>query len=130
MADRNCVRFKCLMTSSEISLEAVSSVSQIPAAEWDACANPGAGLGALNGLQTLTPREPKNGACVASDSSYNPFVSHAFFAALEAFRYSRKGTDNRIQLFVAPIAAARRLEPVTNYPVTFRGCFCKQLLGV
>src|SRR5437016_12666129 len=84
MADRNCDRFKCLMTSSEISLEAVSSVSQIPAAEWDACASSGAGRGALNGLDTFAPLDSKNGPCVDSDSSYNPFVSHAFFAALEA----------------------------------------------
>ena len=33
-------RFRSSMASSEISLEAVSSVSQIPAADWDACANP------------------------------------------------------------------------------------------
>lgn len=46
------------MASSEIILEAVPSVSQIAAADWDACANP----------------QP---AC------YNPFVSHAFFAAVE-----------------------------------------------
>jgi predicted N-acyltransferase len=45
------------MASSEITLEAVSSASMIPAADWDACANPG--------------------------SAYNPFVSHAFFAACE-----------------------------------------------
>ncbi|CAN5218684.1 GNAT family N-acetyltransferase [soil metagenome] len=43
--------------SSEITLEAVSSISQITADEWDSCAN--------------------------SDGTYNPFVSHAFFAALE-----------------------------------------------
>jgi predicted N-acyltransferase len=49
------------MTSSEITLEAVSSVGQIAAQDWDACANPGAGVGC----------------------SYNPFVSHAFFSALE-----------------------------------------------
>jgi len=41
----------------EITLEAVSSISQITADEWDSCAN--------------------------SDVGYNPFVSHAFFAALE-----------------------------------------------
>jgi uncharacterized protein len=46
------------MASSEITLEAVSSVSQIPAADWNSCANPGPG--------------------------YNPFVSHAFFSAAEA----------------------------------------------
>ena len=54
------------MTSSEITLEAVSSISAIPAAEWDACANPGT---------------DSDGA---SKSYYNPFVSHAFFAAAEA----------------------------------------------
>jgi predicted N-acyltransferase len=42
---------------SEITLEAVSSIGQIPAGDWDACAN--------------------------SDGTYNPFVTHAFFAALE-----------------------------------------------
>lgn len=46
-----------LTESREITLEAVSSVSQIPADEWNACAN--------------------------SEGAHNPFVSHAFFAALE-----------------------------------------------
>lgn len=43
--------------SCEITLEAVSSVSQITADDWNACAHP--------------------------EGSYNPFVSHAFFSALE-----------------------------------------------
>ena len=84
MADRNCDRFKCLMTSSEISLEAVSSASQISAADWDACANSRADLGALNGSDGLASPSAESGAGGASISSYNPFVSHAFFAALEA----------------------------------------------
>ena len=46
-----------LTDSPEITLEAVSSIGQIPAGDWDACAN--------------------------SDGTYNPFVTHAFFAALE-----------------------------------------------
>jgi uncharacterized protein len=54
------------MASPEITLEAVSSISAIPASEWDACANPGADAG------------------IASKPYYNPFVSHAFFAAAEA----------------------------------------------
>ena len=41
------------MASSEITLEAVSSVSQIPAEDWDACANPSPDPGSLNGLDTL-----------------------------------------------------------------------------
>lgn len=43
--------------SCEITLEAVSSIRQISAADWDACANP--------------------------DGAYNPFVTHAFLTALE-----------------------------------------------
>lgn len=44
--------------SCEITLEAVSSIGQITADEWNACAN--------------------------SEGVYNPFVSYAFFTALEA----------------------------------------------
>jgi predicted N-acyltransferase len=57
------------MDSSEITLEAVSSVSQIPADEWNACANPA--------------RCP-DGSPDGFRSPYNPFVSHAFFAAVES----------------------------------------------
>src|SRR6201989_3235459 len=57
------------MDSSEITLEAVSSVSQIPADDWNACANPA--------------RCP-DGSPAGFKSSYNPFVSHAFFSAVEA----------------------------------------------
>ncbi len=48
------------MPSSEIVLEAVGSIGQIAAPDWDACANP------------------------LSSGAYNPFVSHAFIAAAEA----------------------------------------------
>ncbi len=65
------------MDIPEISLEAVSSVSQIPAEEWDACANP-AGLG------TMASSSIAGDSRVSSTSPYNPFVSHAFFSALEA----------------------------------------------
>src|SRR5579862_5819974 len=57
------------MDSSEITLEAVSSISQIPAEEWNACANPALGA------------EGSPGGC---KNPHNPFVSHAFFSALEA----------------------------------------------
>lgn len=56
---------------TEITLEAVGSVEQIAAADWDACA--------ASPLQAGVP--PGNGC--APPSSYNPFTSHAFFAALE-----------------------------------------------
>jgi predicted N-acyltransferase len=58
------------MASSEITLEALPSVSDIPAADWDACANPTSDLVAA--------------LCDGAGQAYNPFVSHAFFAAIEA----------------------------------------------
>ena len=61
------------MDSSEITLEAVSSVSQIAAEEWNICANPAA----------IALRCP-DGSSDGFKSPYNPFVSHAFFSALEA----------------------------------------------
>src|SRR6267154_5878389 len=72
------------MAASEITLEAVSSVSQIPAEEWNACANPALLPDSLDGLDTLAPPGAANGSCTKSKFRYNPFVSHAFFAALEA----------------------------------------------
>jgi predicted N-acyltransferase len=72
------------MASSEITLESLPSVSQIPAADWDACANPPPEPTGLNGLDTLAAPDAKQGSCAGSTSRYNPFVSHAFFSALEA----------------------------------------------
>ncbi|MEO6781417.1 MAG: peptidogalycan biosysnthesis protein, partial [Bradyrhizobium sp.] len=71
------------MASSEITLEAVSSVSQIPAADWDACANPRPGPGSRNGLDTASSN-PAPDSCSNPGPGYNPFVSHAFFTAAEA----------------------------------------------
>src|SRR5246127_3876459 len=64
------------MASPEITLEAVPSVGDVPAAEWDACANPGAEHFALNGGGAGT-------SCAGSRPYYNPFVSHAFLSAAE-----------------------------------------------
>ena len=54
------------MVLSEITLEAVPSIRDIPAEAWDACANP------------AVTRDGADSGC-----SYNPFVSHAFFSAIE-----------------------------------------------
>ncbi|WP_424631007.1 GNAT family N-acetyltransferase [Bradyrhizobium sp. SYSU BS000235] len=58
--------------SSDITLEAVSSIGQITADEWDACANPSREVSAV----------PDAEQC-SQDHAYNPFISHAFFSALE-----------------------------------------------
>ncbi|MES2752889.1 MAG: GNAT family N-acetyltransferase, partial [Pseudomonadota bacterium] len=65
-----------LTDSSDITLEAVSSISQVTAAEWDACANPP--------HRTLISTSVAGDSPVDSTAAYNPFISHAFFAALEA----------------------------------------------
>jgi predicted N-acyltransferase len=72
------------MASSEISLEAVSSVSQIPADEWDACASPQPVPESLGGLDTLASSSFTGDSHCHLTTGYNPFVSHAFFSALEA----------------------------------------------
>ena len=72
------------MAPSEITLEAVSSVSQIPAEDWNACANPAPDIHSLNGLDTLASSSATTKSCAGSASGYNPFVSHEFFSALEA----------------------------------------------
>src|SRR4030088_1709414 len=77
-------RFKSSMDSSEITFEAVSSVSQIPAEDWDACANPASSPDTFDGLDTLASPGAAADSCAGSISRYNPFVSHAFFSALES----------------------------------------------
>lgn len=72
------------MASSEITLEAVSSISQITAPEWDACANPVPDPDSLESLDTLASSDPSCAASIGSRNAYNPFISHAFFSALEA----------------------------------------------
>jgi predicted N-acyltransferase len=72
------------MDSSEITLEAVSSVSQIAAEDWDACANQTPNSGGLDGPDTLAPPASPNDSCAGLKRPYNPFVSHAFFSAVEA----------------------------------------------
>src|SRR3978361_1635771 len=80
------------MDSSEITLEAVSSVSQIPAEDWDACANPAAppdrpgvqGLPAAPPPPAARPPATAGRSAAGSTAAYNPFVSHAFFSAVEA----------------------------------------------
>src|SRR5512135_465360 len=69
------------MDSSEITLEAVSSVSQIAAEDWNACANP-LPDSTLDGFGGLVASADNSG--VSSKPYYNPFVSHAFFSSLEA----------------------------------------------
>lgn len=71
------------MAASEITLEAVPAVSDIPADEWNACANPKPDPNSLADLDTLASTGTPDNSCVNSRPVYNPFVSHAFFSAVE-----------------------------------------------
>ncbi|MFC5418563.1 GNAT family N-acetyltransferase [Bosea eneae] len=62
-------------TRDTLRVRVATSLKSVPAADWDACANPGAG-------------RPLESACEQADSPSqadldNPFVSHAFLRALE-----------------------------------------------
>src|SRR5947209_15728489 len=72
------------MASSEITLEAVPAVSDIKAEEWDACANPKPDPNSLDNLDTLASPGAASDSTACLGHGYNPFVSHAFFAAAEA----------------------------------------------
>jgi uncharacterized protein len=67
------------MAITEITLEALPSVSDIPAADWNACANP-----EISAAVTLAAMDVAAPRCSSTRHAYNPFVSHAFFSALEA----------------------------------------------
>src|ERR1700759_4059485 len=70
------------MASPEITLEAVPSAGDVPADEWNACANPPAS-NSFNGLESLASPGSAGPSCAESKPYYNPFVSHAFFSAAE-----------------------------------------------
>src|SRR4051812_35417261 len=63
---------------SEFTIKAAAALKAVPAAEWDACANPAAGLPAAGGAEAPDP--------------FNPFVSHAFLSALEDSGCVGRGT--------------------------------------
>jgi predicted N-acyltransferase len=69
-AERAC------QTAGELRVVAVNAITETKAAAWDACANPVADQrreGAADAAQSADQEMP-----------YNPFLSHAFLAALEA----------------------------------------------
>src|SRR3954462_2053320 len=68
------------MASSEITLEAVPSIGEVSAEDWDACANPGGKCnGDGNGTSPVLPGDSLG----LLKPAYNPFVSHAFLSAVE-----------------------------------------------
>ncbi len=69
-----CAQRAC-STAAELRIVAVNAITETTAAAWDACANPASGQ---EPHQTATPTSSS-----AQEIPYNPFLSHAFLAALE-----------------------------------------------
>src|ERR1700740_3747237 len=67
---------------TELRISVADTIDAVDAHEWDACANPGARAGIANEGATRTER-PAAHSSAAAEPAYNPFISHAFLAALE-----------------------------------------------
>jgi len=67
--------------TNELQIRVISEIADVPAAAWDACANPN-----------------------SQDFPYNPFVSHAFLSALEASGSATARTGWQPQHLIAEIA--------------------------
>ena len=65
--------------TDELRLRVISSIDQVPAAQWDACANPIAEVQCETPLDGLEALRQKPEAI-----PYNPFISHDFLYACEA----------------------------------------------
>ena len=61
------------MAATEITLKVVNTIGDVPAAAWDACANP----------QCAVQDTPQDASKTASSHDYNPFISHNFLSSLE-----------------------------------------------
>src|SRR6202044_2981757 len=62
---------------AELRVHAVGSIGQVPAAEWDACANPAPY--SANPANTMPAPPPAEN----QENVYNPFICHDFLSALE-----------------------------------------------
>src|SRR5215212_4969746 len=81
--------------TNELRIRVVSAIAGIPAAAWDACANPPD----LN----------------SQDQAYNPFISHAFLSALEASGSATARTGWQPQHLVAETENGAALGAVPAY---------------
>jgi predicted N-acyltransferase len=76
---------------SELRISVINAIGEVSAGEWDACANPlpdsaSSSSGMTSSIQTRS--EPETvvdpiAKKMDEESTYNPFISHSFLAALE-----------------------------------------------
>lgn len=91
------------MPSTDLRIRVVPAIRDVPAAAWDACANPGATETAPDGpplAAEAAPCPPEARSAHATEA-YNPFISHAFLHALEASASATARTGWQPQHLVA-----------------------------
>src|SRR3954447_7943830 len=81
--------------TDELRIRVVPAIADIPAAAWDACANPA--------------------DLKSQDQAYNPFISHAFLSALETSDSATARTGWQPQHLVAETEAGAVLGVVPAY---------------
>jgi len=73
--------------AAEIRIQALRSIGEITAGDWNSCANPmGNSSSKSSSIEALAQPSNKTGATVEKNNkeqSYNPFISHAFLSSLE-----------------------------------------------
>jgi predicted N-acyltransferase len=73
--------------ATEIRIQALRSIGEITADDWDSCANPAGNLlNKSSSIEALAQPASTAGATVETASreqSHNPFISHAFLSSLE-----------------------------------------------
>ena len=68
---------------TELRISVADTIDAVDADEWDACANPGARAGMAKDEGGARTERPVAHSSAAAEPAYNPFISHAFLAALE-----------------------------------------------
>jgi uncharacterized protein len=68
---------------TELRISVADTIDAVDAGEWDACANPGARAGIAKDEGGARTERPAAQSSAAAGPAYNPFISHAFLAALE-----------------------------------------------
>jgi predicted N-acyltransferase len=76
------------VTTNELRISVVDGIGEVPAAEWDACANPKPDSTSNDSKVFGSPQASSEEANPVSqqlnqDIRYNPFLSHAFLSCLE-----------------------------------------------
>jgi uncharacterized protein len=98
------------MNSTELTLRVANALADIERAAWDACANPPANAPGHDLSGDLQPESqgdagtPPEAMEPASETEYNPFISHDFLSALERSGSARSRTGWQPMHLVAQTA--------------------------